>query len=306
MNQPGLTGEFCRVLTRDRLELQGLLVVPERATGTVALHVHGLDGNFYENRFFDHLARVYAGRGIGFLTFNNRGHDYITDLVSEPVGEPPGYVQVGGMYERLADCVPDIRAWLEFLRGRGFRRLVLQGHSHGAIKATHYLVSQRPADAAALVLLSPSDDFGMARQRLGEGFGPKVALAEELTAGGRGRELMPPDSFPYPTSAATFLDTLGPNSLAGMFNLSRTDREEFGELNSVQVPVFMAVGTVEEAFVGPPAEYVARVRAELKRAPSFAGRVIEGAPHNYLGQEVRLAQELDRWLATVGPVGDGR
>ena len=299
MSERGPTGELCRVITQDGLELQGFLVHPEGGGDTAAVHVHGLDGNFYENRFIDHLARVYARHGIGFLTFNNRGHDYAADLLHEAADGRSEYRQLGGMYERLADCVPDIEAWTGFLRGRGFKRFVLQGHSHGAIKATHYLRAARPGDVVALVLLSPSDDLGLARQRLGTGFEPAVARAKAMVDRGQERELVPAGDFPHPASAGTLLDTFGPGSLAGMFNLSRTDRRAFPELGSVSVPVFLAVGTVDEAFVGTPADYVAAIRAEMRSAPSFEGTVVEGAPHNYLGQEPVLARALDRWLAGV-------
>jgi len=45
------------------------------------VHVHGWDGNFYENRFIDHAAQVCSSLGIGFVSGNNRGHDYIADIL---------------------------------------------------------------------------------------------------------------------------------------------------------------------------------------------------------------------------------
>ena len=90
-----------------------------------------------------------------------------------------------------------------------------------------------------------------------------------------------------------------------MFNMSRTDRREFPELASISVPVLLAVGTVEEAFVNKPQKYVENIRACMANSPSFTGAVIEGAPHNYLGREAQLARVLERWLRkkwSSGPV----
>jgi hypothetical protein len=81
-----------------------------------------------------------------------------------------------------------------------------------------------------------------------------------------------------------------------MFNMSRTDRKQFPELAAINVPVLMAVGTVEEAFVGAPQKYVADVETQLVNCPSFTGAVVEGAPHNYLGREAQLAKVLEKWL----------
>jgi hypothetical protein len=78
--------------------------------------------------------------------------------------------------------------------------------------------------------------------------------------------------------------------------MSRTDRQHFPELTAVEVPVLLAVGTVEEAFVGKPQKYVDDIRACMVNCPSFTGAVIDGAPHNYLGRERELAGVLRRWL----------
>lgn len=291
---PGLACEFCRFVTRDGLELQGLMVAPARLSGRAVVHVHGWDGNCYENRFIDHAARVASAAGYGFFAFNNRGHDYIADLLRPAKGD---YVQLGGVYERLADCVPDIAAAIDFVAGRGFRSVVLQGHSHGAIKAAHYCATRGDPRVRGLVLLSPSDDLGWGRQLMGRRFDGARRAAQRLVKAGRGRELLPAGTFQYPVSAATFLDAFGPQSIAGMFNLSKSERDTFPGLARIRVPVLVAAGTVDEAFVGRAADYLSGIRARLVNAALVTTAVIAGAPHNYLGKEAQLARVLKRWLA---------
>ena len=192
--------------------------------------------------------------------------------------------------------MPDIKAWVDFAVGRGAKRIILQGHSHGAIKATHYLVTTRDPRVCGLILLSPSDDMGIARKQLGDRFLWVLARARELARAGKGRQLLPERDTQYPVSAATFFDCHNKGSITGMFNMSRTDRYEFPELASISVPVLTAVGTVEEAFVGAPRKYVEDIRSCMVNCPSFTGAVVEGAPHNYLGRETQLAAVLRRWL----------
>jgi len=336
----GITGEFCRVLTEDGMELSGFYQpggTRDKGRGAIGsapnpqspttnpiclIHVHGWDGNFYENRFIDYAAAECARLGIAFISGNNRGHDYISDILrtSRTVGQGPprpsqkpearcqksevrkrqaesyDYVQIGGMYEKLADSVADIRAWVDIAAARGAQRVILQGHSHGAIKVAHYLTTTRDPRVCGLILLSPSDDMGLARKQLGERFSWVLARAREMSSKGSGRKLLPEKDSPYPVSAATFFDCHNKDSIAGMFNMSRTDRREFPELGSIRVPVLLAVGTVEEAFVGKPQKYVDDIQACMVNCPSFAGAVIEGAPHNYLGRERELAAVLRRWL----------
>jgi pimeloyl-ACP methyl ester carboxylesterase len=293
-----MKGEFCRFRTSDGLELQGLYVPAGDAPANgVVLHVHGLDGSFYENRFIDAVAAVYNRHGLDFLTFNNRGHDYISDiLVEEAAGGPATYRQAGGMYEVLEECVADIAAAAGFARGRGCRRVLLEGHSHGALKVLYYLVRARDPAVSGLVLMSPSDDFATARAQYGDRFAEGRVTAERMVGAGRGAELMPEGFYPYPTSARTFHDLFKADSLALAFNLARTDRDDFPELGSVRVPVLLLVGTVEEFFTGKAQAFVDAVGAELGQAKSFSSAVIEDAPHNYLGHESEVAAALDRWL----------
>jgi len=306
-----MKGEFCRFETSDGLELQGFWSAPGRKTATALVHVHGWDGNFYENRFIEHACRAALANGMAFFTFNNRGHDYIADLLRPAKSD---YVQLGGVYEKMADSALDIDAAIAFCRRRGIRRVVLQGHSHGAVKAGHYVSraglghdtncrnnsfmsrAGGMSRIAGLVLLSPSDDLGLIRQQLGKRYPVALRLVRKLVAKGQGRTLMPGWANEYPVSAQTFLDCFGPDSITAMFNVSRTDRKEFPELASIKAPVLLAVGTEKEAFVGPARDYVKNIAFLLDSAESFAGYVIEGAPHNYLGHERELGKVLAKWL----------
>ncbi len=290
----GVAGRLCRFETKDGLELNGFLAEPlGRKTRTCLVHVHGWDGNFYENRFIDHAARTAVSLGLGFFAFNNRGHDYIADILRPKAGD---YLQLGGIYERLADCLADIRAALDFLKAQGYCRIVLQGHSHGAIKAGWFVAQTLDPRVVGLILLSPSDDLAWAQELMGRRFRPALARARRLVRSGRARQLLPADLFPYPVSAGTFVDSFAPDSVTGMFNLSLTARKSFPELARIQVPIMLVVGTKEEAFTLSPAQFVAAARLAATSTHSFTGHVLKGAPHNYLGHEKPLAVLLRRWL----------
>ena len=45
--------ELVRINSIDGLEEVGLLYSPINGTDRIVIHVHGLNGNFYENRFLD-------------------------------------------------------------------------------------------------------------------------------------------------------------------------------------------------------------------------------------------------------------
>ena len=296
-----MKGELHRVTTSDGLELQGLFAVPDVGPApavhpkTTLLHIHGLSGNFYENRFVDYLARATTEAGLGFITLNNRGHEYISDFICERP-EGTASVQVGGAFEIFEDCLKDIRAWVDFARSRGAERIILEGHSHGAIKAVYYLSKTADPSVAGLVLLSPSDDFGLQRYRMGRRFDEILGIAKKMVDEGRGNEFLPLDYFHYHISAATYYDTFRPSSRIKIFNISMTDTHRFHELETITVPVLVLVGSVDEAFMGRPDEFLADMRRKIKKTKDVTSAVLEGSPHNYLGHEQELARHLGDWL----------
>jgi pimeloyl-ACP methyl ester carboxylesterase len=291
-------GELCRVITSDGIELQGLLVCPEGKPGTrTVIHVHGLAGNFYENRFIDDVATAVVENGINFLTVSTRGRDYLSDFIYERPDGTTEYKQIGGIHELFEESLLDIKAWVEFLASRGTEIFILQGHSHGALKVTYYSHKTRDSRVGGLILLSPSDDFGCQRSCMGERFDEALDVATALIADGKGAVLMPEGYFQYPVSAATYMDTFGQGSPLSMFNISRTDRDEFAELASIKVPVLAVAGNVEEAFVGVPEDYLSGIRGLCRNAASFESCIIDGAPHNYLHFEAQVAKRIGKWIA---------
>jgi pimeloyl-ACP methyl ester carboxylesterase len=292
-----LKGEYCRTLTRDGLELQGFLATPEAGPAkTSVLHVHGLAGNFYEIRFIDQVAASVVRLGVNFLTVNTRGRDYISDFFWERPDGTTQYKQIGSIYEVFDDSVLDIEAWARFLTARQTEHIILQGHSHGALKVTYYIYRTQDPKVRGLILISPSDHFGCQRQRIGDSFDEALRVAEKMIAEGSGARLMPETYFHYPVSAATYVDIFNRDSHLKIFNLAGTDRDEFPELESIGVPVLALVGSVDEAFIGTPQDYLAGLRARMPGATDFDGHVIEGAPHSFLHFEHQLAKRIEGWL----------
>ena len=123
-----MKGEYVRIWTEDGIELQGLFCESKTASNKAILHIHGLAGNFYENRFIDYIADEIVNRGYNFLTVNTRGHDYLSDFLKKSDHELT-YVQIGCMHEILKECVFDIRGWINFLSDRGCSKIALEGHT---------------------------------------------------------------------------------------------------------------------------------------------------------------------------------
>ena len=90
--------------------------------------MHGFTGRFYEQHPVA-IGRRLAERGHLFVTGNNRGHHLGANVVNK---------RGGAWFEKFDESPRDFSAWIGFAVALGFPRVVLVGHSLGAIKAVHY------------------------------------------------------------------------------------------------------------------------------------------------------------------------
>ena len=118
----------------------------------IVIHVHGLNGNFYENRFLDTLAESYTEKNYAFLTFNNRGRGFITELIKWNE-----FVVIGWCLERFKDCILDIQWIVNWVKEKGYNEIVLEGHSYWCNKVLYYYNNKKDEKIKQIVLLAPCD-----------------------------------------------------------------------------------------------------------------------------------------------------
>ncbi len=195
-----------QVRTSDNLWLYGLLLEATDSK-TIFLHTHGTASNFYEEYFVEVFSKKFVTNGVSLLSANNRGA-YVYDA----------YQKSGAVVEQFEDCLIDFDAWIEFILEKGYKNIILSGHSLGTEKAVYYLNKGKHKDKIkALVLLAPADSFGY---HLFDGGQPSridkkrvetlLEQARELVAGGEGDTFLPRDAYGgiMPKTAASFVNFL--------------------------------------------------------------------------------------------------
>jgi len=288
-----MKNEFVRFLTQDGLELQGLFWSSNSKNAVV--YVHCLAGNFYDSHFLDYLASELNKNGFDLFTFNNRGHDYISDFTKYE-NECPINVQIGAAHEVFEDCVFDIRAAIDLVEKRHYSKIYVAGHSTGALKITFYSSSTHDQRLNGLILLSPSDDIGIQRKNLGEKYDSILKIAKNLTQNGKSRELMPSGLFNYPIiDARTYLATFGSDSKIGLFKF-HLEGFDFPELRNANCPILVIFGTEREAVAGDVRKAAGLLRKLSSRGVQITVDLVEDAPHNYLNHEKELAGILTGWV----------
>src|ERR1039458_5289559 len=281
-------GQLIRISTADGLQLEGFDVGCSDH-GKAVIHVHGLSGNFYEHRFLYSIAATLLGKGWGFLSTNNRGHDYVSDIM-EDSGET---IQVGGNHEVITEANSDIDAWIEYLKQDGCKTIVLEGHSLGCLKVIRYAVTGKyRSDIRLLIFISPADIWGLQRKYFGEHTAERLKMAGELVLAGRGSDMMPADTFSYPIDARSFVALMGSDNYVVHNSFAFSDLKAIsnGWLPALEIPSAAIIGSADSAVVTPPEECLRVFRAHTKMA--VYTRLLADAPHNYWKHEGELAESV--------------
>jgi pimeloyl-ACP methyl ester carboxylesterase len=283
-----MKGELIRVIADDGVELVGFYSAPPSARRAV-LHTHGLAGNFYENRFVDSICEAVVSKGLAFFTYNNRGHDYVSDNLKGD-GAATEIAPGGSAWEIFDDCVHDIAACSRFLIEHGHDDIYFEGHSLGTSKIVHYLSSRGDTHAVGVILLSPPDMFGLRDERTGGRLDEILAEARELVGAGEGDKLMPNAGYVVPLSAATVVATYGDRNKTDIFPLRLGDEGDYGKLASIRLPMLVIYGTVEEAVTVPTDTAAALIREHAGEGTVVETVTLEGANHVYWGLEADVGR----------------
>ncbi|NTU66887.1 MAG: alpha/beta fold hydrolase [Candidatus Moranbacteria bacterium] len=284
---------FQRIITRDSIELVGLLYEPEEATSKILVHVHGMAGNFYENKFLDATAETLTKNGIAFLTFNNRGCEFIKDLTKIVDGKRT-IVRIGNAYEKFEDSQIDIAAAVDFVASRGFSDIHLQGHSLGAPKVAYYCANGNDERISSVIFLSPADMVGLAK--MDGSHDEDNETAKRMISEGKGDELLPHPVWDECYLSANAYVSLGSkDSKVAIFNFHNPE-DTLPLLSRITIPAYTVMGRKDEALVIPVEETMERTKRSLSNSPKAGTHILGDADHGYRGYEQELADVLSLWM----------
>lgn len=282
-----------RIYTKDNLELFGLLYEPETATKKVLVHVHGMAGNFYENKFLDFIAQTLTANGIAFLSFNNRGCEFIKDLYKVENGKR-SIVRYGDAFEIFDDCVLDIAAAIDFAESKGFTEVHLSGHSLGSPKAAYYLTQVSDSRVSSVLFLSPTDMVGLAKAD--QNYKRDLETATKMIAEGNGAEILPFLVFgECYLSAKSYMSLHHESSNVSVFNLHNLE-SKLEVLSKIKIPTITVVGKADSVLVVPIDAFIKRITLALVSSPKVESKVLGDADHGYDGYEQQLADTIKDWI----------
>ena len=247
--------ELVRINSMDEIEQPGILYIPDKTTDKIVIHVHGLNGNFYENRFLDTLAKSYTDKGYAFLTFNNRGKDFIAELL-----KGDGFTVIGGSLERFKDCILDIEGVVSWVKQKGYKEITLEGHSYGCNKVLYYYNKKKEDCINKIVLLAPCD------------------IPSE------GKKFLSEEEYNKAKVESTRLVNEGKENELIRYTEDINDMNEV--LNSIDIPVLVVFGDADECVLTQPID---KVKVYLNNnIKNCTIKIINGADHSYCNKYEEL------------------
>ena len=290
-----MEGKIVKTTTLDGLILQGFISVPENNFERKAcvIHVHGSYGNFYKNFFLDNISSRLSKNGIGFFSIGTRGRDYYSDF---KIKKEDGYdsKRIGSINEIFQECRLDIDAWIKYAKELGFNKIILQGHSLGAMKVV-YFSNNSDFKLSGIILISPPDIFGFQESNAGYRLHDNLRKAKELKEKD-GLLLMPKETYFDIVSAQTYISLFDTPKDTGMFTYSDVNLMRRAGMSKIDCPLLAIFATEHEAIINPIDYCINSIRESISNNADFSYIVIDGANHGYHNKEDRLASVISDWL----------
>ncbi len=283
--------KLVKILTSDNLELTGILYYPICETKQVVVHVHGLAGNFYENSFIDYQAKEYVDKGFAYFVFNNRGNNYLTELIKREDNKV-SYVFGGSAYESFVDSYYDIDAAIKYLFDCGYNEITLQGHSYGCNKVVYYYL-KNSNNIKNIILLAPCDLVAETKS-FNSNYDEHLKKNKELYDIGKMDELVYSNEFPpLVFSVKTFIEDWIENSKSDIFRY-RVNGYINSDLKNINIPVLVQIGNNDGAALVVDKELVTKYLNE--NINDLTLNYIDDANHGYIGKEQEMATNCVEWL----------
>lgn len=279
--------ELVRINSMDEIEQPGILYIPDKTTDKIVIHVHGLNGNFYENRFLDTLAKSYTDKGYAFLTFNNRGKDFIAELL-----KGNDYTIIGGSLERFKDCILDIDGVVNWVKEKGYKEIILEGHSYGCNKVLYYYNHRKDDSIKKIVLLAPCDIPSEGKKFLSEEeYNKAKEESTRLVQENKENELIDFSVMANGKIAAgTYYNDFLPNGENDFIRYVDGINGKSQVLNNIYVPTLVIFGDADECVLTQPIDVV---KEYLKNNLSNCNiQIIDGADHAYTGRYEELGKVI--------------
>ena len=269
-----------KVNTKRGVQLDGVLFEAATPATTVMIAITGIHGNFYSNPFYYNIGDTLNAGGVDFIYAQTC--DAFGTIKTRNVITDKNEI-IGSWNERFADALDDVEAYINYAESRGYRHIILAGHSLGANKVIYYLSQQHDPRVDHFLLLSPANlDYMTSGVTTTE-----REIVRRLMAVGVADEMLP---FPLmgwvQCKVATASDWLFDSLLN---NVHTAPDGDFAQVEQITHGGALLIGTYDNFTDGDPSGFLRNINDHMPTASNNRLLFIERTGHTYQQKQQELA-----------------
>lgn len=277
-----LSYKALNVYTKEGTELTGVLFSKKKSDWLV-IAITGVHGNFYSNPFYVNIGQTLNNAGIDFMYAQTRDAFGQMESNNKITGQKE---IIGSFNEDFDKADDDIEAYLNYAQEKGYKHVVLAGHSLGANKVIHYLSEHDDPRVDHFLLLSPANvQYLMAHLSPSE-----RAEIEEKMKNGQEDEMISYQMLGWlPAKVKTAYQWLHSPIID---NVHSTVDGDFSQLEKIHKSGALLIGTYDTFTEGDPAHFLENINKHLLSKNQNKLIFIQNTGHTYQQKEQEVADDI--------------
>ena len=194
--------------------------------------IHGMCATIVDNYFATVWGKYLSLNNIGFIYEHNRGHSIENDIVMKD----GSFKRCGCMYEIFEDCIYDIDLAIQTAKNKGYKKIILLGHSYGCNKIIYYYYKKQP-NVLGIILASAPDMVGSHLLVQREDYNELIAEAKNNIDNNEPTKLLHKmiEDYMY-MSSGTYYNWFNENSNLDNLPIIRNDNK-WNQFETINVPI---------------------------------------------------------------------
>lgn len=271
--------------TRDGLRLP-MVHFESNKKDICVICIHGMCGTIIDNYFATVWGKLLAKNDIGFIYEHNRGHSIENDIVMKD----GSFKRCGCMYEIFEDCIYDIDLAIQTAKEKGYKRIILLGHSLGCNKVIYYYYKKHP-NILGMILASAPDMIG-SHLLIEPDYEELLKEAKENIDKNQPTKLLHKmiEDYMY-MSSQTYYNWFHKNSNLNNLPII-SNPKNWEQLETIDVPILTFSGSKDEDYY----LHLDLLKEKATNCKNFEYQIIENTGHTYQEKELETGTLILNWI----------
>ena len=270
--------------TRDELRLP-MIHFESNKKDICIICIHGMCGTIIDNYFATVWGKLLAKNDIGFIYEHNRGHSIENDIVMKD----GSFKRCGCMYEIFEDCIYDIDLAIQTAKEKGYKRIILLGHSLGCNKVIYYY--KKHPNILGMILASAPDMIG-SHLLIEPEYEELLKEAKENIDKNQPTKLLHKmiEDYMY-MSSQTYYNWFHKNSNLNNLPII-SNPKNWEQLETIDVPILTFSGSKDEDYY----LHLDLLKEKAINCKNFEYQIIENTGHTYQEKELETGTLILNWI----------